>query len=56
MSQLQAGKRPVLVSKVNNATPAVPKPTKKQSSKKSSSSGGRAIVRTIQSTLINAIS
>ncbi|MDA1478350.1 peptidoglycan-binding protein [Bacillus changyiensis] len=52
LSQLQAGKRPVLVSKVNNATPAVPKPTKKKSStKKSFSSGDRAIVRTIQNTL-----
>ncbi|MDA1477499.1 peptidoglycan-binding protein [Bacillus changyiensis] len=51
LSQLQAGKRPVLVSKVNNTTPAIPKPTKKQSLKRSSSSGGRAIVRTIQSTL-----
>ncbi|MFN2746979.1 peptidoglycan-binding protein [Bacillus sp. z60-18] len=45
LAQLQAGKRPKLKSKVSNPTPA------KKPEKKSSSSGGRAIVKTIQSTL-----
>ncbi|MEC0484914.1 M15 family metallopeptidase [Bacillus glycinifermentans] len=45
LSQLQAGKRPNLVSKVKNPTPAVLDKPKK------SSSGGRSIVKTIQETL-----